>query len=581
MIGIPVPTIALFPGVELDLTSNFVFYYVVLAVICPDLRRHAPDPRHTGFGRCCAPFATMPIAFLTSATIRSGTSSPGLSAGGADRRLRRPDLSAAARLRGAASVRLRSIDQGRGDVAGRRRRHAARPAHAAASSSPFCESMIGSYTERHLFVLGIIFIVFVMFLPDGLCGLVQRLATRRKAGTMIKVAQSEQGLRRAAGGRRPQLRGERNRITSIIGPNGAGKSTAFNLIAGTLRPDSGAVTLDGRDITGKPPYDAGRLGVARSFQITNLFFGLTRARERAARLPESLSGAAAISCGSTGWRIAGARRRELLERVRPRRAGGRTGRQPLARRPAAGRDRGLHGARAQAPDARRADAGHVAGRDRARSTALIKSLAGRVTVLLIEHDIDLVMSLSDHVIVMHQGRKLFEGTPAAVRASPAVRHAYLGSIMPLLEVAALHARYALRAGAAGRLVFRGCRRDRQHLRPQRRRQDHDAAHDSWAGCGRPRARSRSTVKTSAGCRRPHLPQRHRLHPGGSPHLRDADRGGEPDARPLQPVAERRRAPTAPPRPGDLAVSAPAASDGASSARRCPAASSRCSRSAAR
>jgi branched-chain amino acid transport system ATP-binding protein len=59
--------------------------------------------------------------------------------------------------------------------------------------------------------------------------------------------------------------------------------------------------------------------------------------------------------------------------------------------------------------------------------ALIKSLAGRVTVLLIEHDIDLVLSISDHVIVMHQGRKLFEGTPSEVRASPAVREAYLGA----------------------------------------------------------------------------------------------------------------------------------------------------------
>ena len=64
-------------------------------------------------------------------------------------------------------------------------------------------------------------------------------------------------------------------ITSIIGPNGAGKSTVFNLIAGALRPDSGTIELDGRDITGQAPFALMRLGVARSFQITNLFFGLT------------------------------------------------------------------------------------------------------------------------------------------------------------------------------------------------------------------------------------------------------------------------------------------------------------------
>src|SRR5262245_5101838 len=92
---------------------------------------------------------------------------------------------------------------------------------------------------------------------------------------MIKVT----NLSKAFGGLRAvdnlSFEGERNRITSIIGPNGAGKSTAFNLIAGTLRPDSGSVSLDGREIAGMAPYLLTRIGVARSFQITNLFFGLS------------------------------------------------------------------------------------------------------------------------------------------------------------------------------------------------------------------------------------------------------------------------------------------------------------------
>ena len=214
------------------------------------------------------------------------------------------------------------------------------------------------------------------------------------------------------------------RITAIIGPNGAGKSTAFNLIAGTLAPDAGRIALAGEDVTGLAPYRLARRGIARSFQITNLFFGLTvfdnvrlacQAREqrrrflaRLDRLHEPARRAEHIieQFGLTD--VAGERVANLSH----------------------GDQRRLEIAvcMAQEPRVLLLDE-PTQGMSPAETAAvdrLIQSLAGRVTVLLIEHDIELVMSVSDHVIVMHQGEKLFEGAPDHVRASPLVREAYLG-----------------------------------------------------------------------------------------------------------------------------------------------------------
>jgi branched-chain amino acid transport system ATP-binding protein len=217
---------------------------------------------------------------------------------------------------------------------------------------------------------------------------------------------------------------ERYRITTIIGPNGAGKSTLFNLISGALRPQSGAVFVEGVEYTGSPPYRMHAAGVARSFQITNLLFDLPVAENlrlaaqvlepvRKYWLPISASG------------MANARVTELLERF------------GLADKA------GLSVAQLSHGEQRRLEvAVALAGKpkvlmldeptqgmshgDTEHTAALIRSLAAEVTVLLIEHDIGLVMNLSDHVIVMHQGKKLAEGTPASVRANPAVQVAYFG-----------------------------------------------------------------------------------------------------------------------------------------------------------
>lgn len=216
----------------------------------------------------------------------------------------------------------------------------------------------------------------------------------------------------------------RNRITTVIGPNGAGKSTLFNLISGALRPRAGQVLIEGRDHTTEPPYRVQAAGLARSFQITNLFFELSVA--------ENLRQAAQIlEPRSMMWRPIGASRTaharvdELLERF-----GLTTKAQYPAGKLSHGEQRRLEVAVALAcrPKVLLLDepTQGMSHGDTQDTAALITSLAADVTVLLIEHDIGLVMSLSDHVIVMHQGQKLAEGVPRDVRNNPAVQAAYFG-----------------------------------------------------------------------------------------------------------------------------------------------------------
>jgi branched-chain amino acid transport system ATP-binding protein len=217
---------------------------------------------------------------------------------------------------------------------------------------------------------------------------------------------------------------ERNRITTIIGPNGAGKSTLFNLISGALRPHTGAVFVEGEETTGFPPYRMQATGVARSFQITNLLFELPVAENlRLAAQVLEPPGRAWLPIGSS--RIASARVGELLDRF------GLAGKAGLTvAQLSHGEQRRLEIAVALAckPKVLMLDepTQGMSHGDTEETAALIKSLAAEATVLLIEHDIGLVMSLSDHVIVMHQGAKLAEGTPDAVRANPAVQTAYFG-----------------------------------------------------------------------------------------------------------------------------------------------------------
>lgn len=220
---------------------------------------------------------------------------------------------------------------------------------------------------------------------------------------------------------------ERGRITSIIGPNGAGKSSLFNLISGAIPPRAGRVVLDGVDVTGWRPDQLLKAGLARSFQITNLFFELT-VRENlrlAAQFVQPGRQLASLLRPVASSKFALARVDELTERFSLH-----DQLDELAGYLSHGEQRRLEIAVALAGRPRLLlldePTQGMSYADTQQTATLIRNLAGDLSILLIEHDVELVMDLSDHVIVMHQGAKLAEGTPQAVRSNPAVQAAYFG-----------------------------------------------------------------------------------------------------------------------------------------------------------
>lgn len=215
-------------------------------------------------------------------------------------------------------------------------------------------------------------------------------------------------------------------ITAVIGPNGAGKSSLFNLISGAIRPTSGTVHFEGVDVTGLAPHQLLGSGLSRSFQITNLFFELT-VRENlrlAAQFLERGRGMFRPLAQST---VAWQRVDELLSQFDLHSRA-----DELAGYLSHGEQRRLEIAVSLASRPRMLlldePTQGMSHTDTRETEALIRGLSRDhgLSILLVEHDVDLVMQLSDHVVVLHQGEKLAEGVPADVRANPAVQAAYFG-----------------------------------------------------------------------------------------------------------------------------------------------------------
>ncbi len=313
------------------------------------------------------------------------------------------------------------------------------------------------WTPNWLLYFGLLFVAFIVYSPTGLVGVWRRMTAPMRAPVHEAAAMSgrttaehlplpdflkpkpattdtapleARDLAKAFGGIRAvenaSLSVQPRTLHALIGPNGAGKTTMFNLMSGMFTPDKGTIRIDGRDITGLSPHASVAAGLARSFQITQLFAG--------ASVAENLR--LAVQAGDRSrfdtWHDA-----QSIERVQARTA-------ELAHfLGLAGMENALAGslsyggqrlldmglALATAPRILLLDeplAG-LAAAERERVAFLIKRIASDIPVLLVEHDIDRVFALADRITVMNEGRVLLDGSADEARQSARLRDVYIGS----------------------------------------------------------------------------------------------------------------------------------------------------------
>lgn len=225
---------------------------------------------------------------------------------------------------------------------------------------------------------------------------------------------------------------ERGSLVSIIGPNGAGKTTLINLIAGAFPPTSGSIILDGRRLDGLSAYHAARMGVARTFQLQKLFNNMTVLENvMVGRHTRGRSGLVSCTVGTPGAR---AEHKRIMSEAREYLAavGLQDKENELPSLLPVGQQKLVEIARALAvePSVLILDepAGGLAAHERQQLVKLIDSLrkSKELTILLIEHDMGLVMTVSDKIIVLVHGRKIAEGRPEEIRRDRNVIDAYLG-----------------------------------------------------------------------------------------------------------------------------------------------------------
>jgi branched-chain amino acid transport system ATP-binding protein len=215
----------------------------------------------------------------------------------------------------------------------------------------------------------------------------------------------------------------RGEIRALIGPNGAGKSTFFNCVTGVIRPTSGRIVFDGEDIMGLPPHRISQKAIARSYQITNILPGAT-VLENVRIAAQSRRHAWSLLRHHRSFRDVADRARDVIASVG---LGGKE--DELASNLSHGEQRNLEIGIALATEPKllcldEPTAG-MSLSETQQTVELVRRIAANLTILIVEHDMEVVMGLAQRITVLHYGEILAEGTPAEIQANARVQEVYL------------------------------------------------------------------------------------------------------------------------------------------------------------